>query len=498
MILGSMQPCLEFDSVEYHLEGPKEWYQAGRITFLPHNVYTTMPFSVEMLHLLGMVVVGDWWKGALVGQFLVMLHEPAAALMIALAATRWGSPRAGWVAAAVYLGTPWAYRLSVFPFVEGPLIYYHAALVWTVARVWSSVLPNERGRLWVVAGWLAGGAMACKYPGLISAVIPAGVVLVADSVRKREWRLPALFVLGVTIAVGPWLLKNAVEHGNPVYPLAHSVFGGEPWSPEREAKWHNAHGPRPITWGYFVMGVLDVAGRNDCQSALYTALVPLAFFRPTTRRFALALFGYALYIFATWWLLTHRLDRFYLPILAPLAILAGLGSDWCRRTAWTVMLSALLTVGLFTAFVYDISALAALNRWTDDLEQLRVDVPRMASPVLAWLDDNLPPDSKVLLVGQAGVFHLRLEKIYNTVFDEEVLETIARGRSPEDVGRELRRRGVTHVLVDWAEVERHRKPGGYGFTDFITPELFAGLVDAGVLKPVLGPGPTKELYRVGS
>ncbi len=243
---------------------------------------------------------------------------------------------------------------------------------------------------------------------------------------------------------------------------------------------------------------LDVAGRNDCQSALYSALVPLAFLRPSTRRFALVLLGLAAYIFATWWLLTHRLDRFYLPILAPLAILAGLGSDWCRQRAWTALLSVLLSIGLFTALVFDISALAALNRWTDDLEQLRVDVPRMASPTLAWLDDHLPPESKVLLVGQAGVFHLKREKLYNTVFDEEILENLAKGRSPEQVGRELRKRGVTHILVDWAEVQRHRKPGGYGFSDFITPELFTGLVRAGILTPVEGPGPQKELYEVVS
>ena len=53
MILGSMLPAIDFDVLEYHLQGPKEYFQAGRIAFLPHNVYTNMPFGVEMLHLLG-------------------------------------------------------------------------------------------------------------------------------------------------------------------------------------------------------------------------------------------------------------------------------------------------------------------------------------------------------------------------------------------------------------------------------------------------------------
>jgi hypothetical protein len=36
--LGAMLPTIDFDVLEYHLQGPKEYYQAGRIAFLPHNV----------------------------------------------------------------------------------------------------------------------------------------------------------------------------------------------------------------------------------------------------------------------------------------------------------------------------------------------------------------------------------------------------------------------------------------------------------------------------
>ena len=46
MALGAMLPTIDFDAIEYHLQGPKEYFQAGRIAFLPHNVYTSMPFGV--------------------------------------------------------------------------------------------------------------------------------------------------------------------------------------------------------------------------------------------------------------------------------------------------------------------------------------------------------------------------------------------------------------------------------------------------------------------
>ena len=147
MALGAMLPTIDFDAIEYHLQGPKEYYQAGRIAFLPHNVYTSMPFGVEMLHLLGMEVLDDWWWGALAGQLLVACFAPAAAVMIALAARRFGLAARGLVRGGRLpddpLGLP---ARGVLPYVEGPLCYYHAALVWAAAPGLGRARPAGSGR----------------------------------------------------------------------------------------------------------------------------------------------------------------------------------------------------------------------------------------------------------------------------------------------------------------------------------------------------------------
>jgi len=481
MALASLVPTFDYDAIEYHLQAPKEYYQAGKIAFLPHNVYASMPFGVEMLHLLGMVVMGDWWRGALVGQFLVMLHAPMAAAMVGLAASRLASPRAGWFAALIYLTTPWIYRMGALPYVEGPMLYYHAAALWAVTS-----------RRWTVAGLMAGGAMACKYPALISAVVPFGAMAIAS----RSPRAVGMFALGVVVAIGPWMLKNAIDTGNPVYPLASKVLGGSPWSDAREAKWQAAHGPKPHSSAALRDGLLDIAGRSDWQSILYAALGPLAFLRKGSRRVALLLWLYVAYVFATWYLLTHRLDRFWLPVLPPLAILAGLGADWVRSRAWSIWLGLLIGVVTFANFFYCTSPLTTLNEWTCDLTAMPVAMPRRINGPLAAMDESLPPDARPLLVGQAAVFHLKHHVIYNTVFDDEILESIARGRTPEEAHKALIARGITHVYVDWPEVERHRKPGGYGFTAWVQPEVFADLVKAGVLAPMPAPGADRDLYRV--
>ena len=520
MALGAMLPTVDFDAIEYHVQGPKEYFQAGRIAFLPHNVYTSMPFSIEMLHLLGMEVVDDWWLGALVGQLLVASFAPASAVLIALAARRIGSNRAAWVAAIVYLTTPWIYRLAVLPYVEGPLCYFHAALLWAVVRAQGALVgqglpcregvaepetPDTRsdGRaspalrgMSPLIGLLAGGAMAIKYPALISAVIPFSGWAAWSTWRSRDWRVAIWYAVGVVLVMAPWLAKNVLDTGNPVYPLGYKVFGSRHWDPARDAKWSAAHGPKPVEAHAFVRSVVDVAGRSDWQSPLYAALAPLAFLRRGSRRAAGWLAAYSAYLFLTWWLLTHRLDRFWLPILAPLAILAGLGADWTRSKGWTALLSLVMGLAIATNATYCSTALAGLNEWTGDLVRLRTGVPAMLNAPLARLDAELPAGSRPLLVGQAAVFHLNRPIVYNTVFDEETIETLAKGRSPEQVGEELRRLGVTHVYVDWHEIDRYRSPGNYGFTPFVTPEVFARLVEAGVLKAPTRMGLRQELYEV--
>jgi hypothetical protein len=490
MALGAMLPTVDFDAIEYHLQGPKEYYQAGRIAFLPHNVYTSMPFSIEMLHLLGMEVMSDWWLGALVGQLLVALFAPMAAVLIGLTARRIGSDRAAWVAALAYLTTPWIYRLAVLPYVEGPLCYFHAALIWAVTR------PSTAPRQAALVGLLAGGAMAIKYPALISAVIPFAGWSVWATWRSKEWRIALAYGLGVTIVMAPWLGKNVLDTGNPVYPLGYRVFGGSHWDAASDAKWSAAHGPKSIEAGALFRSVVDVAGRSDWQSPLFAALAPLAFLRRGNRIPAGWLAGYSAYLFLTWWLFTHRLDRFWLPILPPLAILAGLGADWVRSRWWLAWLALVLAVSITTNAVYCSTALAGLNDWTEDLAKLRRSVPRMLNPPLYRLDTELPAGARPLLVGQAAVFHLDRPIVYNTVFDDETIETIARGRTPREVGEALRRLGITHVYVDWFEVERYRSPGNYGFTPFVTPALFAGLVEANVLKAPSRLGMRQELYEV--
>jgi hypothetical protein len=351
-------------------------------------------------------------------------------------------------------------------------------------------------RPWGLLGLLAGCAMGCKYPALISAVIPFGTLALVECWKGRSAAPVLSYVLGWALVMGPWLGKNVIDTGNPVYPLANPIFHGRYWDEAREIQWSAAHGRHPITASGLGSSLVDVAGRSDFQSPLYVALAPLALLRPGSRRLALTLWGFVVYLFLTWWLFTHRVDRFWLPILPPLAVLAGLGGDWIRNWGWSILLGAIMSIALLMNLTYITTALAGLNEWTANLVFLRRDIPRRWNAPLARLDAELPKNARPLLVGQAAVFHLDHTVSYNTVFNPQTIELLANGTSDEQFRVALHQRNLTHIYVDWKEIERHRQPGGYGFTDFVTPARFAHWVAAGVLERPLNLGPEQELYQI--
>ncbi|MCX7393894.1 MAG: hypothetical protein NTW75_07175 [Planctomycetales bacterium] len=546
MLLGAMSPQTDFDVVEYHLGGPKEWYQQGRITHLPHNVYTSFPFLTEMLLLSGMVLSGDWEWGALVGQATIAGFVPLTALGLYATGKRWFGQTAGRLAALVWLTTPWAYRISIIAYAEGGLAcYLFAALavllhfVWEVVpdavcgprpmivgetggvehRAPSTVRSPAQGSFCILCGLLAGSAMACKYTGAISAVFPVVVVIAVRAMRfsepttirvRRMFLELSLLGLGVLVAVGPWLLKNMIETGNPVFPLAYSVFGGAGRDAELDSKWRAGHAAKSyVSIGERIKDSLvkltDVVANNDWHSALMFALAPITLLA-SWRRKIWFVWGFIGWQFLNWLLFTHHIDRFYVPMFPAVALLAGAGASWLLSTSKDVrgstVIGSVITAVMASNVLYNASVmknLGGFNAGRTDLKAIGILEKTKFFGTLDWIDNEreagrLPVATKVLCVGEAGLFHARFAYVYNTVFDRSFFEDWCSERTPsgevhlrsaDDIRAKLHQQGITHVLVNWSEVLRYRAPGSYGYTDVAHPDRLAELQSQGVLGPPL-------------
>jgi hypothetical protein len=510
IVASAMLPPVEFDVREYHLQAPKEFYQQGRITFLPHNVYANMPLGAEMLALAGMVVSGDWWTGALVGKLLMACFAPLTALALLACGRRCVSPAAGIVSALVYISIPWVVLVSTQGLVDGVLACYlflafYAAWLWYDTTRQSAPVPRGAS-LAALAGFMAGSAVAVKYPAVVYCVLPLALFFVYASYRQIPSRKPVsmrqalkplvLLALGCALACGPWLAKNWVLTGNPTYPLLYGIFGGVTRTPRLDAQWTQAHVPPNFAIGDLLQRVAGITLTSDWLSPLLMPLAALALLNRRSRKLAAVTAGYFALIFAAWWLLTHRIDRFWVPALPLAALLAGIGATWSTSPWWRGTLATLAAVGLTFDFAVIASGHLVDNRYLADLNTQRED-PELVEPWHLWLNAHADEVERVLLVADAQPFDLQVPNTYNTVFDACLLEQLARGRTPQEVRQSLFERGISHVYVAWREIERYRSPGNYGITEYLQPQVFEDLATAGILE-MLPPiaDDSGRMYRV--
>ena len=531
MLLGSLLPPIDFDVKTYHLTGPKEFFLQGRITFLPHNVYTSFPFLTEMISLLAMVLRQDWFRGALAGQAVLMGFAPLTALALYCAGRRFHRTT-GWLAAIIYFTTPWTYRLAVIAYVEGALSCFLClslyALVLAAERIRAADGPDQGGvwQLFHLSGLFAGSAMACKYPGLVTVAIPLGIASVVIAARicrtgntstqpvtaqiVRHVALVGLaFAAGVTITVGPWLAKNLAETGNPVYPLAYQIFGGRDWDEASDGKWRAAHSPPNFHPGDLLENALDVTVRSNWLSPLLFSLAPLTSLPflvgnipPADRRTIVVkplvvwLWLYVGYLFGAWWFLTHRLDRFWVPLLPVVAWLAAIGATWTSDRPWVVTRNFLVAAATLFNLAFITTSLCGLNSYLSDLDETRIRCEYTAEDIQyvnrLWAEGSLTKHAVVLSIGQAQTFDARMPVIYNTVFDRSIFcewfanensleqsDQTGTWRSLGEIRQKLAAHGVTHVLVNWESLLANRAT--YGYCNFVSPARLRELQKLGIL-----------------
>jgi dolichyl-phosphate-mannose-protein mannosyltransferase len=509
ILLGGLLPPNEFDVREYHLQAPKEFYEAGSVHFLPHNIYGNMALGAEMHALVGMVLTGDWWIGALGGKAILALFAPLTALGLLAAGRRLFSPAVGILAAIIYISIPLIANISTFGFIEGAAAFYLFATLYAMLIIHGD--GEARVSDWLLPGYLAGASVACKYPGLLFVVAPLGAWLLwlsfarrdEEGRRRPDWWAPVLFGVAVTLGCGLWLGKNWGLAGNPLYPLLYGLFGGETLTAEKSQTWNTVHRPAGFTLSALVTDAWRIFLSSDWLSPILIPLAALACFH-RRRPLVIGLAAYFAFIVIAWWCLALRIDRYWAPGLPILALLAGAGAVWCRDRLWQRALLCLLIFASLFNFITAAMQPCIYPRLFVPYTTLRTS-PERVNPWHLYLNEHV--DGTVLMVGDAQVFDLEMRILYNTWLDDSIFESIFRDpasgelRPTDEICAELKSRNISHIYVSWREIKRYIDTD-YGDWKFVQPQLFIQLIAEGVLEIVPPPENLEEspnqVYRVVS
>ena len=528
-----------YDALSYHLPLVREWIAMGAIRPMEHNVYSYLPSYAEagFMHIAQMVRLPGTlgFSDPISPEHVLLAHDGLAtyaaqymhaglgligarAMLGVVQAARGSSPDTddarpiGWIAGAVLLATPWVV-------VVGSLAYNELGVVSLSACALSVAMSKPRNatdpahthatlRTGLICGLLSGAACGFK-PTALLFVAPALGVAMLLSTPVRVWATLILAAcVGGLLMLAPWLIRNTIAGGNPVFPQLTGVFGTAHWDTEQAARYAAAHVSdagmvdrlRLLVWtdptaDETAPAVQRFRGFANPQWGGLALLAIIgagtACRRIGARRGVAILIGGLLVQCIAWLLFTHLQSRFLLPSVVWLAALVALGCDAIapRRAgvllgSGVVLLLALWTcwnflgqarprdsvspIGMPNAWVLPgTSAFAGPDAWTTEGFDARYrpgDVQGLAPADLAWtaaLNGLLPEGSTVLLVGDATPFYIAGPVVYATTYDRSPLAIVMQEHpsDPPAWTQALLARGITHALIAPSELARLEASG---------------------------------------
>ncbi len=216
MCLAANAPELFFDALVYHLGVPEQWIVRGGIQPLPNVFFSNLVMSMEMLYT-GALMLGD--------EKLCRLLNVSMAVMTSLTVfaigRRWFDRRTGFWASGIFLTTP----LIIFnASISGADIAsgFYATVAVMVALNQTLTDEDQISSPWLV-GILTGAALSCKYTSAFVLLPTWLIYFVAKRMQqspiRNEIYTAIKMISGTMLVLAPWLIKNLIITGNPVYPF---------------------------------------------------------------------------------------------------------------------------------------------------------------------------------------------------------------------------------------------------------------------------------------
>lgn len=427
-------PPTSLDELAYHLRVPKAWVVAGRFIELPLNSHSYFPLGVEAAALPLLALAGP-----LGGHAARLLHW-VIAVLVTIVMARWLARRL-WlsqalVACVVWVSAPCLWLATGLALIEWNLI---GVCLLVVLCFESWVEGRESHGAPIALAWAAG--VATKYTFLPFAAVVGLTGLWCLRGRPRDARAwLASGVVGLLLGA-PFLVRNLVLTGNPIEPLGSSdggnvlAFVADPglsdrllryvFDPSRVDESLGAAVPCAALCGLWGAWTL----RRD---------YPLAWLVPPMAALAIGL-GYL-----------GVVGRILLPfLLVPVvvgltAILSGVTRSSIARTA--VMAGWLFVVAAqFATAASFVAAQEPYAYFFSDGEPHTTK--RRAYAGFRWLDAQLPPESKTLVIGMLELYPSNRNVHGGGNSDGGRVARYLDARSVDELWNRLVRDGFTHAAL---------------------------------------------------
>ncbi|MCE5230167.1 hypothetical protein LLG95_11285 [bacterium] len=227
ILIGGMVPSMGQDTLWYHLSVPVQWTLTGKAAAFPYVMPSNYALGMEAIYSALLLFSNEILCSMIYCQVVMVLLAG-----MAIAAYRY----AGWIGALIVMGciAPFTTTLAPVP----PANDSAAVLLLLIGfvRLADSIKYDRSGiHHDLLTGFFLGSAIAVKLTSIIfvAPMIFFWAVFSWNRIRIRRVILAlVLFGAGMFAAYAPWSVRGFQYCGNPVFPLAKSIF---PVRPEYEA-----------------------------------------------------------------------------------------------------------------------------------------------------------------------------------------------------------------------------------------------------------------------
>jgi len=486
ILILSYVPPVSKDALTHHLAVPKLYLKHGGIYEIPFMVFSYYPMNLELLYSIPLYFGND-----IIPKYIHF----AFALLTAWLIFNYLRPRTNFIYAILgvlfFLSIPIIVKLSITVYVDLGLIFFSTASLLLLLK-W--VENGFKYRFLALSAICCGLAMGTKYNGLITFfLLTLFVPFIHSRYAKdnkagavKSLRYGALFLAIALLLFTPWMIRNYIWTGNPLYPLYDGLFNPEDpvhrhtidlftyrSAVYHEQWWQIALLPIRI----FFEGQDGNPQYFDGRLNAFLLLLPLfAFYRvgkesDTMRMELKAILSFSALFFAFSFFSSGLRARYISPIIPSLVILSIFGLRRMVLQVKALRIPLLRDIGLAGIVLIICAALWLNFRYVIDqygyvdpfsyiggtvTRDEYIERHRPEYPVIRYIDENLAPCDRILFLfmGDRGYYCDR-EYVFDVVANRSLLHQLVKmSRKPEQILQGLRSKGITHMLIRYDIFDR--------------------------------------------
>ena len=477
----------DYDSLVYHLAVPARYLRDGKIGELAYDHHSYFPPALEMLFALGLEA-----RGPVFAKLFHWLMLLLGALALAAIGRRVLSRPVGFLAAALYVSLPMAQGQATTAYID----LGFSAFAWLAILSFLRAQTSHNWRDFILCGLFCGFCLHSKYFGaLVFGFL--GIWLLGAQIRAKNLSARPILAFAIpALVVGlPVYLRNWHWTGNPVFPFAFGIFGGQGWTAEMAEKYDESQkiygfGQSPLDFlllpfrvattpinegsplwplgisapnapsiGFFDVKVLDILFQSFPGPAIFALGIP-ALFAPAKNaqlKFLSWFFAF-LWVF---WALTSQQIRYLFPALGLLCVIGAWGAlHFSPRLPISRKVGAIFLI-LWLGFAPLVTIWRARGNFpvlsgaiTPETYLSRAFAGYDA---MQWISKNTDKRAEIAVWGEPRCFYL--DRAYFWADDEHnSLLDYLKIQTPQQLATALKNTGATHVLWNFNAAQN----GGFG------------------------------------